>query len=59
VPWYWSFSKDAREGPTCCSTHWITSHYEPAESFYAIDEMRRTRCDYDVTRWPYLELPEW
>ncbi len=57
VPWYWSFSKDAREGPTCCSKRWITSHYETAESFYAIDEIRKTHCEFDLALWPYVELP--
>ena len=25
--WYWQFSKDALEGPACCSTRWLTTHY--------------------------------
>lgn len=58
IPWYWQFTKDSREGPTCCSKRWITSHYEPAEAFYAVDEMRKTGCENDMTVWPFLEIPE-
>jgi glycoprotein-N-acetylgalactosamine 3-beta-galactosyltransferase len=55
VTWYWSFSRDAREGPDCCSRRWITSHYEPVEAFYAISEMKASGCTADQKRWPYLD----
>ena len=56
--WLWKFSKDAREGMDCCSKHWVTTHYITSSQMYAIDRLRRSRCEVDQDHWPYLKLPE-
>jgi hypothetical protein len=57
VPWYWTHTVGAREGADCCSPRWITSHYQSAESFYALHEMRRIGCQGSMAVWPFLDIP--
>lgn len=54
--WYWKYSPDAREGPQCCSDHWISTHYTPAKDMYAIDELESSHCSMDPDVFPFLRL---
>ena len=56
MDWFAKAAPEAKEGPDCCVTEWVATHYIDYKEMSALYDMETTRCTPSTQVWPFLSF---